>query len=56
MSISQKPVYKAHNTKIVNTNNAAQDKRGCSENSRGKLQGDPDFARKHIESLLMKMT
>lgn len=50
LSISQKPVYTAHNTKNVLTNTPAQDQRGKNNNSRRVPDGNPVLARQHIES------
>lgn len=50
LSISQKSVYTAHNTKNVKTNTPRPDMRGKAMNSKRKPKGDADAARDHIKS------
>lgn len=51
LNISQKPVYTAHQMKVMNTNTPPVGHRGRNSNSRRKPEGDADFARHHIKSL-----
>ena len=50
LSILQKPVYTAHNTKIVKTNIPAQDLQCKTMKSKRRPHGDADTAMNHIKS------